>query len=167
MTNPTHTQAMKVGELAKAADVSAETVRHYTRLGLINSHQDPINGYHFYNQQALKHLQFIRQAQTLGFSLNDIQNIIDQARHGDSPCPTVRDLLEQQVSKTKAKIAVLQAHLQKIEAALSTWQAMPDGVPNGDSICCLIEEWEDVNEQTQSHTSAKQPTSNGHCCGKQ
>lgn len=93
----------------------------------------------------MQRLKFIRQAIELGFSLKQVENILQQSDSGDSPCPMVRDLLQHKVPETKAKIAQLQAHLAKMETALAAWDSMPDGVPDGHSICCLIEDWEDVS----------------------
>ncbi len=134
---------MRVIDLAKKANVTSETVRHYTRLGLIYAQRDPNNGYQIYDNTAFTRMQFIQQSRTLGFSLKQIEEILDQADSGDSPCPMVRDLLEKKVPETKAKIAQLQAHLATMEAALEHWESMPNGTPDGHSICCLIEEWED------------------------
>ena len=133
---------MKVSELAKAAQVTPETVRHYTREGLLQAERNPTNGYQTYHSDALQRLHFIQQARTLGFSLKQIAEIIEQSDSGDSPCPMVRDLLRQKVPETKRKIAELESHLAKMETALATWDDMEDGVPDGHSICCLIEEWE-------------------------
>ncbi|QUX95946.1 MerR family transcriptional regulator [Marinomonas sp. CT5] len=134
---------MRVSELAKKGKVTADTVRHYTRLGLIQAQRDPSNGYQIYDNVALQRLNFIRQASDLGFSLKQIEGIFYQSDKGDSPCPLVRDLLEKKVPETKLKIAQLQAHLAKMEDALAAWEKMPNGTPDGHSICCLIEDWED------------------------
>ncbi|TYL47882.1 MerR family transcriptional regulator [Marinomonas sp. IMCC 4694] len=133
---------MRVSELAKKANVTAETVRHYARLGLIHAHRNPSNGYQMFDSIALQRLYFIRQASELGFSLKQIEEIFQQSDSGDSPCPMVRDLLERKVPETKLKIAQLQAHLLKMESALAAWQTMPNGEPDGHSICCLIEAWD-------------------------
>jgi DNA-binding transcriptional MerR regulator len=133
---------MRVSELAKKAKVTAETVRHYTRLGLIRAKRDPNNGYQLYDTIELQRLNFIRQASELGFSLKQIEDIFQHSDSGDSPCPLVRDLLQKKIPETKLKIAQLQAHLVKMEDALVAWDQMPDGTPDGHSICCLIEEWE-------------------------
>lgn len=133
---------MKVSELAKLADVTPEAVRHYTREGLIHAEKNPNNGYQEYDSEALQRVRFIQQARTLGFSLKQIGEIFEQSDSGDSPCPMVRDLLRRKVPETRRQIAELQSHLAKMEAALKAWDEMEDGVPNGHSICCLIEEWE-------------------------
>ncbi|WP_119395828.1 MerR family DNA-binding protein [Salinibius halmophilus] len=132
---------MLVSDLAKAAGVTGETVRHYTRKGLIKAQQNPENQYHEYDLQALQRLRFIKRARALGFSLNEIQDIIGLAEHGESPCPTVRDLMAEKIPETERKIAELERHLALMKAALTDWQTQPDGVPTGSSICCLIEDW--------------------------
>lgn len=133
---------MKVSELAKFADVTSETVRYYTREGLIIASRNPNNGYQEYSIEARRRLRFIQQARELGFSIKQIKEILVQADSGDSPCPLVRDLLSQKVPEIRQQIAQLQSHLAKMETALAAWEEMADGVPNGHSICCLIEEWE-------------------------
>ena len=135
---------MRVSELAKKSKVTAETVRHYTRLGLISADRDPNNGYQIFDKVALQRLNFIRQASELGFSLKQIEEIFQHSDSGDSPCPMVRDVLEKKVPETKSKIAQLQAHLIKMEDALAAWENMPNGAPDGHSICCLIEDWENA-----------------------
>ncbi|MHB0776868.1 MerR family transcriptional regulator [Halomonas sp. WWR20] len=136
---------MKVSELARAAGVTAETVRHYTREGLLQPHRDPGNGYQLYDSTALSRLQFIQRARTLGFSLKEISAILDHADHGDSPCPMVRDLLAQRLPVIHARIGELQALAQRMEQAMATWQDMPDGTPNGHSLCRLIESFPTEN----------------------
>lgn len=130
---------MKVGELARTAGVTAETVRHYTREGLLHPRRDPENGYQLYDGHALNRLRFIQRARTLGFSVREIGEILGHADHGDSPCPMVRDLLASRLPEIQARIAQLQALAERMEQALATWRHMPDGTPDGHSLCRLIE----------------------------
>lgn len=130
---------MKVAELARAAGVTAETVRHYTREGLLSPRRNPDNGYQLYGHHDLNRLRFIQRARTLGFSVREISDILDHADHGDSPCPLVRDLLAQRLPTIRQRIAELEALAERMEQALDTWQDMPDGVPDGHSLCRLIE----------------------------
>lgn len=100
---------MKVAELARAGGVTAETVRHYTRQGLITARRDPVNNYQRFDEQALVRLKFISQARQLGFSLADIKQILEQADQHDSPCPLVRDLLRQHLPRVRDRIRELEA----------------------------------------------------------
>lgn len=74
---------MKVNELAKAAGVSGDTVRHYVRQGLIQAKKDPANGYRFFQASMVQRLKFIKAAQRLGLSLQDIRRILSDANKGD------------------------------------------------------------------------------------
>lgn len=130
---------MKVTELARAADVTAETVRHYTREGLLKPTRNPDNGYQIFDQRSLSRLRFIQRARTLGFNLREIAEILEQADQGDSPCPLVRDLLAARLPRIHAQIHELQALAQRMEHAIQEWAELPDGTPDGDSICRLIE----------------------------
>ncbi len=128
-----------VSQLAKTAQVSAETVRYYSRLGLLEAQRDPHNGYQLFDQDAVQRLAFISQSRSLGFSLKDIQGILQHTTKGDSPCPMVRDILRQRVPLVAAKIRFLEAQMARMQFALEQWPTMPDGVPDGHHICHLLE----------------------------
>ncbi|MDW5376258.1 MerR family DNA-binding protein [Halomonas sp. HP20-15] len=137
---------MKVIELARSAGVTAETVRHYTREGLLHPERDPHNGYQRYGNDSLTRLRFIQRARTLGFSLKEIGEILGHADHGDSPCPMVRDLLAARLPEIKQRIRELEQLAARMESALSNWAEMPDGAPDGNTICQLIEHWNQPRE---------------------
>ncbi|MCG7601694.1 MerR family transcriptional regulator [Halomonas sp. McH1-25] len=148
---------MKVGELATAAGVTAETVRHYTREGLLSPRRNPDNGYQLYDSDDLNRLRFIQRARTLGFSVKEISDILEHADQGDSPCPLVRDLLAQRLPTIRQRIAELEALAARMEQALDTWRDMPDGVPNGHSLCRLIESFpDDKRAESPVHTGDDQ-----------
>lgn len=130
---------MKVSQLAQLANVTAETVRYYTREGLLTAERNPSNGYKIYDQTALQRLNFITQARSLGFSLKEIKGILKNAAQGDSPCPMVRQLLQDKITKTEAEIAALQTVLDKMKTVFADWQDKADAVPCGNSVCHLIE----------------------------
>ena len=130
---------MKVSELAKAAGVTAETVRHYVREGLLHPERHPDNGYQLFAHGDLERLRFIHRARNLGFGVAEIREILAHADQGDSPCPMVRDLLASRLPEIRARIAELQALAARMEQALETWAEMPDGTPDGHSLCRLIE----------------------------
>lgn len=130
---------LKVSELANLADVTQDAVRHYVRVGLLTPERDEGNGYKLFSQKDVQQVRFIRQAKQLGFSLQEIKQIFQQSGQGDSPCPLVRELLQQRIIENQKKIAALIALQSRMEGALEQWQSMPDGIPNGDSVCCLIE----------------------------
>ena len=147
---------LKVGELAKRGNVTAETVRHYTREGLLSPQRHPErhpdNGYQLYSAADLERLHFIQRARKLGFSVAEIRDILAHADQGDSPCPLVRDLLAHRLPQIRARIAELEALAERMEQALESWRDMPDGTPDGHSLCRLIESLPMEDDGTPAHT---------------
>ncbi|AHI29781.1 MerR family transcriptional regulator [Marinobacter similis] len=135
---------MKVKDIANAADVNPDTVRFYTREGLLNPSRNPDNNYQQFDADDLRRLRFARKARQLGFSLPEIRAILDQAEDHHSPCPMVREVFEQRLAEVEREISELQALRQRMTSALSAWQDMPDGTPDGHTICRLIEHWDDT-----------------------
>jgi DNA-binding transcriptional MerR regulator len=133
---------MKVSDLARAAGVSADTVRFYTREGLLHPARDPRNGYQRYAAEDLQRLRFTRKARQLGFSLREVTDILRDADRKRSPCPRVRDLFAQKLAEVERQLAELTALRERMRAATRHWQSMPNGVPNGHTICELIEHWD-------------------------
>ncbi|NOG30614.1 MerR family transcriptional regulator [Halomonas sp. TBZ9] len=137
---------MKVSEIARQAEVTSETVRHYVREGLLNPERHPDNGYQLFTQSDLERLRFVQRARKLGFSIAEVRDILSHADHGDSPCPLVRDLLAHRLPQVRAQIDELQALAARMEAALESWQDMPDAAPDGHSLCRLIESFPNDQE---------------------
>jgi DNA-binding transcriptional MerR regulator len=75
----------------------------------------------------------------LGYTLSDIQSILDDSNKGQSPCPKVRQIIEQHIEENKRRIQELQSLQTRMENALKKWRNLPDGIPDGDCICHLIE----------------------------
>lgn len=134
---------MKVKEIAAAARVNPDTVRFYTREGLLNPGRNPENNYQQFDAEDLRRLRFARKARQLGFSVHEIRQILEQADDHHSPCPMVRDVFEKRLTEVEQQIAELQQLRQRMTSALSAWQAMPNGTPDGHTICRLIERWDD------------------------
>jgi DNA-binding transcriptional MerR regulator len=132
---------MLTSEIARKAGVTAETVRFYTRKGLLSADRDPNNGYKVYQQSAVKRLRFISHARAIGFSLSQVQEIIDYSNQGQTPCPVVRGMLTDKIAEIKQKIEEHQRNLAMMEATYAEWDNKPDMLPNGKALCCLIEDW--------------------------
>ncbi|MDX1598118.1 MAG: MerR family DNA-binding protein [Marinobacter sp.] len=134
---------MKVKDIAEAAGVNPDTVRFYTRENLLKPTRNPDNNYQQFNAEDLRRLRFTRKARQLGFSLPEIRQILEQADDHHSPCPMVRDVFQQRLAEVEREIRELQELRQRMTAAMAAWQNMPDGSPDGHTICRLIEHWED------------------------
>lgn len=138
---------MKVSDIARQAGVNPETVRYYTREGLLKPDRNPDNGYHLYSSDDLQRLHFARKARQLGFALSEIAAILGEADHHQSPCPMVRDIFARRLQDVEARLTELEALRDRMRDAMSAWESMPDGTPDGHTICRLIEHWDDSAAQ--------------------
>jgi len=130
---------MKVSELAKAAGVSPHAVRYYAGMGLLRPLRRPGNRYRAFEHADVRRLEFIRSAQRLGFSLKEIGTILHLSRQGKSPCPTVRSIMRRRIPEAARDLEATASLLRRMQTAMRLWRRMRDGVPDGDSICRLIE----------------------------
>ena len=133
---------MRVSQLAKSAGVSAETVRHYTELGMLSPSRDPHNGSQQFSKLDLQRLHFIARARRQGFSLKDCQRILASADQGQAPCADVRELMQGRLSELKAHIEECTRLAAVMETALDSWADKGECAPDGQAICRLIEDFE-------------------------
>ncbi len=129
--------------LARKAHVPVFTVRHYTRIGLLNPSRRESNGYKIYKDSDIKLLRFITNAKALGFTLKEIAEIMDKSDHGKSPCPIVREIIDKRIKENRQKMKQMQKLQKQMEKAQSDWEKMEDAMPNGHSVCHLIESFAD------------------------
>lgn len=129
--------------LAKKAEISVYTVRHYTNIGLLHPSQRQDNGYKIYKQSDVTLLCFITNAKDLGFTLKEIAEILSEADNGKSPCPLVRKIIDKRIAETRQQIKNLKQLQTKMKHAKTQWADMEDGMPNGHSVCHLIESFAD------------------------
>ena len=130
---------MTVKEIAERSRVSPGAIRHYSRLGLLRPTRNRRNGYQQYGDSDLAHVRFIRQAQSLGYTLNEIRQIIEESRKGKSPCPIARKIIGSRINENRRALDKLIRLQTQMEKALVKWSKMPDRVPDGHSVCYLIE----------------------------
>ena len=122
---------MTIGTLAKTAGVGVETVRYYQRRGLMSEPEKPYGGIRHYDEQALARLHFIRASQWLGFSLDEIGELLT-LQYG-AHCDEARELGEQKLTSVRRKIS----RLQQIERTLNELvQKCSSG--HGDVYCPLM-----------------------------
>ncbi|WP_041394369.1 Hg(II)-responsive transcriptional regulator [Photobacterium profundum] len=103
---------LTIGKLANAAGVNVETIRFYERKGLLVQPQKPTEGFRQYPSEVLQRLRFIKRAQELGFTLDEIINLLTL---GDGDCLEVQSLAKQKLVLVSKKIA----DLQRLESNLS------------------------------------------------
>jgi MerR family Zn(II)-responsive transcriptional regulator of zntA len=133
---------MTVAQLSQRAGVSSHVVRYYSRRGLLTPVRHPDNQYRLYCSAHVSRLRFIQQAKTLGFSLREIQSLLQDAEQGKSPCPRVRSLIASRIEANRRKLDALMALQRRMEDALRRWETLPDRVPSADTVCHLIESYD-------------------------
>jgi MerR family mercuric resistance operon transcriptional regulator len=131
-------KAMFIGKLAEAVGVNVQTVRYYERLGLLSEPVRTESGYRIYGGNALKRLQFIKQAQALGFSLAEIEAVLELSHDGKRPCPSVRKLARAKLAEIDQKLKALLAYRQELAARVKRWDEVPDDLTDA-GVCQLIE----------------------------
>lgn len=125
--------------LARQTDTTIHAVRYYTRKGLLQPVRNPDNNYRLYKPSEVRWLKFVRQAKVLGYTLAEIRDIMHDAENDQSPCPRVREILRKHINENRKQLEDLLSLQERMEQALKQWEEMPDGMPNGQSECHLIE----------------------------
>lgn len=99
---------MTITQLARKAGVGTDTVRYYEKRGLLPKPPRRPSGYRIYDEEALRLLNFIRRAQTLGFSLQEIAELLALRRIPASACREVQAVAETKLRNVETKIRDLQ-----------------------------------------------------------
>lgn len=105
---------IQIGEAARRAALSVDTIRFYERRALLPRAPRTTGRFRLYTADAVIRLSFIKQMQSLGFSLKEIKQLLDLRDCGRYACREVRDLLNAKLRKVRSKIR----ELQKLEGEL-------------------------------------------------
>jgi Hg(II)-responsive transcriptional regulator len=96
-----------IGVLAKQANVHVETLRYYERRGLIPKPHRTVSNYRVYSSENLRRVMFIKQAQCLGFSLNEIKRLLALRATPRARCADVRTYAAHKIEDIDGKIRSL------------------------------------------------------------
>ena len=131
---------LKIGDLKQRTGVKVSTLRYYESLGLRQPALRSDSGYRYFHDNAVQRVLFIKKAQTLNFSLTEIQEIFNSHNRGTAVCSIVKDLIERKISHLDTEIQKLLESKQRLESHRERWSTYPEDLPNSESICILIEE---------------------------
>ena len=120
-------RTFRIGEVAEQTGVTVEGLRYYERLGLLPHPQRTASGVRRYDQRIVERVRFIKQAQTLGLSLREIQQVAgDTQRRGRAACRRVHDVLTRHIATVDQRMRELRDlrrtltdYLKKCESALN------------------------------------------------
>ena len=98
---------MKIGTLAKSADVAIDTVRYYERQGLLPAPVRLASGYRDYTDGDVARLRFIRRDKLLGFTLSEIRELLDLSSRREDDMAGMKSAAAQKLADVDAKLAEL------------------------------------------------------------
>jgi Hg(II)-responsive transcriptional regulator len=107
------------GELAKHGGVNRETIRYYERNALLPNPARSDSGYCLFKDDAVTRIHFIKRAQAVGFSLDEIKMLLSLKYADDATCGDVRVLAEERLADIEHKIKLLTAMKQTLESLLT------------------------------------------------
>jgi DNA-binding transcriptional MerR regulator len=113
---------MLIAELERRSGLSRDTIRYYERMGLLEVPARRGNGYRDYAEHSLVVLHFIRSAQTIGFSLEQLRAALPHLRQPPERCQALLDALAGKRAEIVAQIAREQARLQRLDGLLQRLQ---------------------------------------------
>ena len=120
---------LTIGQVARAADVNIQTIRYYERRGLFPTPRRTASGYRQYTADAVTRLRFIKHAQELGFSLQEIHELLGLRVRHTAACGAIERKTRQKIELVKAKIRNLEriGHtLERLAAACAAKRPTED-----------------------------------------
>src|ERR1700752_3066663 len=98
---------LQIGKVAARAGVSVDTVRYYERRRLLERAYRSSGGFRLFPEETVARIRFIKQAQDIGVSLDDIKELLVSAGGGAAQCRRVRDLLRKKLSELDDKVKAM------------------------------------------------------------
>lgn len=116
------TSLLKVGEVADRAGVGVQTLHYYERLGLLSKPGRSASNYRLYSLETLRRVRFIKKAQELGFTLAEIEEILDLRKRSYAPCQRVADVGWKHLRELDTRIEALQALRRALAEVVPKWR---------------------------------------------
>ena len=130
---------MEIRELTYQTGISAKTIRYYESIGVLPSPNRKPNGYRNYDAADVERVKLAAGARRLGFSLDDIGEILAMRDRGEAPCRAVLDLLARKADEIHLRIAELQRLETELYQLFALGLTFPvDDVEGKNCICHLV-----------------------------
>jgi DNA-binding transcriptional MerR regulator len=118
---------LRAGELAQATGVSTDTLRHYESKGVLTKPRRSRNGYREYPTEALARVRLVRRALAVGFTLDELAQILKERDKGGVPCRAVRTLAAEKLRHIEAQIGELVFVREELRVTLANWDSLLAG----------------------------------------
>jgi DNA-binding transcriptional MerR regulator len=134
-----------IGELSKRTSVSRESIRYYERVSLLPLPQRSDNGYRKYDQFDVERLQFVRHSRVLGFSIDEIREILAVREQERPPCQHVIKAIQKRIVEIETHIHDLERLRSDLNSLHEAGKHMPEDVQMKNCVCSLIRAKDEVN----------------------
>jgi MerR family copper efflux transcriptional regulator len=108
-------ESMNIGQAASASGVSAKMIRHYEEVGLVRPPRRTASNYRTYSASDVHVLRFVKRARTLGFSMQDIKELLALWQNKGRPSASVKKIAARHISDLKRKVAEMESMIQALE----------------------------------------------------
>jgi DNA-binding transcriptional MerR regulator len=121
-----------IGELARRLEIASSTIRYYERIGLLPPEERSPGNYRLYGPTSLRRLRFIRAAQSIGFTLDDVKTLV-RGQSGSSPsCGRVQQLIEKRLAEIETQLQNLGQVRKLLKSSLRKCRETPQ------ASCCHV-----------------------------
>ena len=115
--------SLSSGELADLVGISRDTLRHYERKGVLPRPLRGHNGYRQYPSEALQRVQLVRRALSVGFTLDELAQVLKVRDAGGAPCEEVRKIAAQKLLNVQDQLRELTELRDDLQKTLRDWDA--------------------------------------------
>ena len=120
-----------ISTAARAAGVSADTLRFYERKGVLPPPTRSAAGYRLYSPSVVERVRVVRRAMAVGFTLEELARVLRARDTGGVPCREVRAIAARKLEDIEQRLRALRAVKRDLQAALEDWDARLERTPSG------------------------------------
>src|SRR5689334_19389909 len=125
-------KVLKSGELAKAAGVSVDTIRHYEKIGILPRASRTESGYRVFPAGAVERVLVVQRSLRIGFTLAELAEVLKSRDAGGTPCRRVHELAQEKLKAIGADIAALKRTQRHLKSVLTDWEACRNRAGEGE-----------------------------------
>lgn len=129
---------MQIGTLSRESGLSVDAIRFYEKQRLLQSPRRSEGGFRLFGEEQLSALRFIKSAQELGFSLEEIRELLAFRSDTGRACPKMRGLLQSKLASVEAKISTLKSIRGELKIALRMCEVALDKTANPSTASCPV-----------------------------